>query len=165
MTGVFLSVPKYDWCGPLSHPSSCMLVNHWLSQQSSKEEYKPWKWGAIARYYASHTKTMLPTRKSVPRSSRQLDHMKTSYHKDTQIAVAWSCLLFRSVQSHLARHSERGRRQGRQEKRWEDIREWTGLEFAKSQRAVENREIWRKLVVKSSVLPQWPSQLWDWWWW
>ena len=31
-----------------------------------------------------------------------------------------------------------GRRQGRQRKRWEDnIREWTGLEFAKSQRAVE----------------------------
>ena len=33
-----------------------------------------------------------------------------------------------------------GRRQGRQNKRWEDIREWTGLEFAMSQRAVENRE-------------------------
>ena len=42
-----------------------------------------------------------------------------------------------------------GRRQGRQRKRWEDnIREWTGLEFGKSQRAVENREKWRKLVVK-----------------
>ena len=37
-------------------------------------------------------------------------------------------------------------------KRWEDnTGEWTGLEFAKSQRAVENREKWRKLVVKSSV--------------
>ena len=34
-----------------------------------------------------------------------------------------------------------GRRQGRQKKRSEDsVREWTGLEFAKSQRAVENRE-------------------------
>ena len=34
-----------------------------------------------------------------------------------------------------------GRRQVRQKKRWEDnTREWTGLEFAKSQRAVENRE-------------------------
>ena len=43
-----------------------------------------------------------------------------------------------------------GRRQSRQRKRWEDnIREWTGLEFAKSQRAMEN-----KLVVKSSVMPQ-----------
>ncbi|WP_419589413.1 hypothetical protein, partial [Thiolapillus sp.] len=34
-----------------------------------------------------------------------------------------------------------GRRQGGQRKRWEDnIREWTGLEFGKSQKAVENRE-------------------------
>ena len=34
-----------------------------------------------------------------------------------------------------------GRGQSRQRKRWEDnIREWTGLEFAKSQMAVENRE-------------------------
>ena len=47
-----------------------------------------------------------------------------------------------------------GRRQGRQEKQWEDnIREWTGLEFAKSQRAVENREKWRKLVAKSCYAP------------
>ena len=55
-----------------------------------------------------------------------------------------------------------GRRQGRQRKRWEDnIKEWTGLEFAKSQRAVENREKWRKLVSKSSVIPQRPSRLRD----
>ena len=55
-----------------------------------------------------------------------------------------------------------GRRQGRQRKRWEDnIREWTGLEFAKSQRAVENREKWRKLDAKSSVVPQRPSRLRD----
>ena len=48
-----------------------------------------------------------------------------------------------------------GRRQGRQRKRWEDnIREWTGLEFAKSQKTVENRQRWRKLVAKSSVVPQ-----------
>ena len=47
------------------------------------------------------------------------------------------------------------RRQGRQKKRWEDnIRKWTGLEFGKCQRAVENREKWRKLVVKSSVVPR-----------
>ena len=29
-----------------------------------------------------------------------------------------------------------------------NIREWTGLEFGKSHRAVENREKWRKLVAK-----------------
>ena len=58
--------------------------------------------------------------------------------------------------------------------RWEDnIREWTDLEFGKSQRAVENREKWRKLVAKSSVVPQRPLRLrdrwrrrrWWWWWW
>ena len=55
-----------------------------------------------------------------------------------------------------------GRRQGGQRKRWEDnIREWTDLEFGKSQRAVENREKWRKLVAKSSVVPQRPSRLRD----
>ena len=47
-----------------------------------------------------------------------------------------------------------GRRQGKQRKRWEDyIRQWAGLEFTRSQRAVENREKWRQLVVKSSVVP------------
>ena len=50
-----------------------------------------------------------------------------------------------------------GRRQGRQRKRWEDnIKEWTGLEFCKS-----NREKWRKLVAKLSVVPQQPSLLRD----
>ena len=54
------------------------------------------------------------------------------------------------------------RRQGRQRKRWEDNnREWAGLEFAKSQRAAENREKLRKLVAKSSVVPQRPSRLRD----
>ena len=55
-----------------------------------------------------------------------------------------------------------GRRQGGQRKRWEDnIREWTGLEFGKSQRAVENREKYRKLIAKSSVVPQQRSRLRD----
>ena len=71
------------------------------------------------------------------------------HRKETQTAVVWSCLPFiRSGQNHLARHSERGKQTSRQRKRWEDnIREWTGLEFGKSQGAVENREKWRKLVA------------------
>ena len=36
---------------------------------------------------------------------------------------------------------------------FDNTREWTGLEIAKSQRAVENREKWRKLVVKSCGAP------------
>ena len=35
---VFLAIPRYDWCTPLSHPSPCMFVDHGPSQQSSKEE-------------------------------------------------------------------------------------------------------------------------------
>ena len=76
-----------------------------------------------------------------------------------------SCL----AKNHLARHSERGKKtRQRRRKRWEDnIKEWTGLEFSKTQRAVENREKWRKPVVKSPVVPQWPSWFRDrcWWWW
>ena len=81
-------------------------------------------------------------------------------HKEMQTEVVWTCLPFiRSSQHYLARHSER-RKKTRQGKRWDDnIREWTGLEFAKSERAVENREKWRKLVVKSSVVPQRLSRL------
>ena len=45
------------------------------------------------------------------------------------------------------------RRQGRQKKGREDIKKWTGLEFRKSHRTVENRDKWRKLAVKSSVVP------------
>ena len=62
------------------------------------------------------------------------------HRKKMKTAGVWSCFPFiRSGQNHLARHSTGGRKQGRQRKRWEDnVREWTGLEFGKSQRAVEN---------------------------
>ena len=136
-----------------------MLANRRLSKQSSKEKYKPWKWGATARNYASHTKTMLPTSPCRDPAGNRTTRRPPDHCKETQTAVVWSYLpLIRSGQNHLARHSERGRRQGRQRKRWEDnTREWTGLEFGKSQRAVENSEKWRKLVAKSSVVPQRPK--------
>ena len=55
-----------------------------------------------------------------------------------------------------------GRKQGRQRKRLEgNIMKWIGLEFAKSQRSVENRGKWRKLDVKSAVVPQRTSRLRD----
>ena len=78
------------------------------------------------------------------------------YRKETKTTVVWTCLPFiRSGQNHLARHSERGKKTRRtKEEVGRQHREWTGLEFAKSQRAVENRETWKKLVVKSSVVPQ-----------
>ena len=54
-----------------------------------------------------------------------------------------------------------GRRQRRQKKRCEDTKKWAGLEIAKSHRAVENREKWRKPGVKSYVVPQRPWRLRD----
>ena len=111
-----------------------------------------------ARYYASHEKTMLPTRKSVSRSSRQSDHTKDLLTILKRRKLQWyghvSCStgLAKTI---LQGTVKGGKRQGRWRKRWEDnIREWTGLEFTKSQRAAENREKWRKLVVNSSVVPQ-----------
>ena len=57
---------------------------------------------------------------------------------------------------------KRARRQDRQNKKWEDnIREWTGLELAKSQKPVENGEKYRKLVVKSCVVHKQPSRFWN----
>ena len=48
-----------------------------------------------------------------------------------------------------------GRRRVRQRKRWEDnIKERTGLEWNIILRKAENHEEWRKLVVKSPVVPQ-----------
>ena len=61
-----------------------------------------------------------------------------------QTAVVWPCLPFiRSGQNHLARHSERGKKT-----REDNIREWAGLEFTKSQRAVENIAKWCKIMIK-----------------
>ena len=55
-----------------------------------------------------------------------------------------------------------GRRRGRQRKRWEDnIPEWTGLKLSDALRESENRERWRELVARSSVVPQRSSRLRD----
>ena len=56
----------------------------------------------------------------------------------------------------VARHNERGKKIRQTEK--EVVKQWTSLEFAEPQRAMENREKWRKLVVKSSVVPQRPPR-------
>ena len=74
--------------------------------------------------------------------------------------LQWYCHVSRSsslAKTILQGTVEGGRRQGRQRKRWEDNSgNCQTLEFAKSQRAVENWEKWRKLAVKSSVVSQRP---------
>ena len=57
---------------------------------------------------------------------------------------------------------EGGRRKGRQKMRWEDnISEWTGLKLGEAIRKAENREEWRKVVARSSLMPQWSFRLRD----
>ena len=52
------------------------------------------------------------------------------------------------------------RKRGRQKKRWEDnIKEWTGMDFASSTRAAENRTRWKGIVANSSVVPRRPSKV------
>ena len=50
----------------------------WTLTAEPQRRIQAMEMSATARYYTSHTKTMLPTRKSVPRSSRQSDHTKTA---------------------------------------------------------------------------------------
>ena len=50
----------------------------WTLTAELQRRIQAMEMSCYARYYTSHTKTMLPTRKSVPSSSRQLDHTKTS---------------------------------------------------------------------------------------
>ena len=92
----------------------------------------------------------------MPRSSRQFGPHKDLLTFVNRRKLQWYGHVYRSsglAKTILQGTVKGGRRQGRQRKRWEDnIREWTGLEFGKYQRAVENREKWRKLVTKSSVV-------------
>ena len=54
------------------------------------------------------------------------------------------------------------RRRGRQKKGWEDnIKEWAGMDFASSTRAVENRTRWKGIVANSSVVSDDLPTLWD----
>ena len=115
-----------------------MLVNHGPSQQSSKEEYKPWKCGATARYYAALTKDHV-TNEEVRAKIQQA----IGPHEDLLTIVKRRKLQW---YGHVSRSSglaktilqgtvKWGRRRGRERERWEDnIWELTGLEFAKSQK-------------------------------
>ena len=48
-----------------------------------------------------------------------------------------------------------GRRRGRQKNRWEDnVTEWTGLKLGEALLKAENREEWRTVVARSSLVPQ-----------
>ena len=106
MTGVFLSVPRYNRCAPLSHlpytePHSRVPKkntshgNEVLPQDTTHLIQRPcYQRGSPSQHPAGN------------RTTRRPDH-----RKETQTAEVWSCLLFiRSGQNHLAKHSEKGKK-------------------------------------------------------
>ena len=90
--------------------------------------------------------------------SRPADH-----HKETQTAVVWTCLPFiKSGQNHFARHSERGKKTRQAEE--EVGRQCQGMDrpgVCQFPEGSGEQGKWRKLVAKSSVVPQRPSRLRD----
>ena len=81
--------------------------------------------------------------------------------KEAQTAVVWSCFPFiRSRQNHLAMHSERGKKIMRTKK--EVGRQHQGMDRPGVRQVPEGsgeQGKWRKLVAKSSVVPQLSSRL------
>ena len=86
------------------------------------------------------------------------------HRKEMQTEVVWTCLPFiRSGQNHLARHSGGGEEDKTDRGKGGKTTSGTGpaWNFGRSQRAVESRGKWRKLVAKSSAVPQRPLRLRD----
>ena len=71
----------------------------------------------------------------------------------TEVVRAHHTIIWTSQDCPTGNSSKRETK--RQKKRWEDnIKEWTGLEWNIILRKAMNSKEWRKLVVKSTVVPQ-----------
>ena len=142
-----------------------MFVNHGSSQQSSKEEYKPWGKKCCCKILRISYRDHVTNEEVRIRIQHAIGPHKDLLTIVKRCKMQWYGHVSRSLSLAkiiLQGTVKGGRRQGRQRKRWEDnISEWTGLKFTKLQRAMEGRERWRKLVAKSSVVPKRPSRLRD----
>ena len=138
----------------MSHPFSCMLVNHGPSQQSSKKTTNH------GNEVLLQDTTHLIQRPCYQRGGPGQDpagsrttRRPPDHCKETQTAVLWSCLpSVRSGQNHLARHNERGNK-SRQTK-GEMGGQHQGMDrlrVPKSQRTVENREEWRNTGAPATL--------------
>ena len=142
-----------------------MLLNHGPSQQSCREELGAMEMRCYCKILHISYKDHVTNEEIHARIQQAIRPHKDLLTIVQRYRLKWYGHVSNSsglTKTTLQCTVKGGRRQGRQRKRWEDnIREWIGLEFGKSQRAVENREKLRKLVVKSSVVPQGPLQLRD----
>ena len=125
-------------------PSSCMLLNHVPSTAELQRRIQ-------AMEMRCYRKILLPISYKdhvINEEVRAKIQQAIGPHEDLLTFVKRRKLQW---YGHVSRSSglaktilqgtvKGGRRKGRQRKRWEDIiREWTCLEYGKSQRAVENR--------------------------
>ena len=75
--------------------------------------------------------------------------------------MIWPCFkVFWFSNDNLQGTVKGKRKRGRQMKWWEDnTKEWTGIYFASSTRAAENRTRWKGIVSNSSVVPRQSSKV------
>ena len=81
--------------------------------------------------------------------------------QETEAKMVWPCFKSSSLAKTIMQGTVKGKmKRGRQKKRREDnIKEWSGMDFASSIRAVENRTRWKGIVADSSVVPRRPSKV------
>ena len=129
-----------------------MLVNHGPSQQICKEEHKPWRGDATARYFTSHTKTVLPTRKSVPAIGPPEDLLTIVKRRKLQ----WYGHV--SPAKTILQGTVKGGNKTRQTE--EEVgRQHQGMDGSGVRQVPEGsgeQRKWKRIVVKSFVLPQTP---------
>ena len=101
MTGVFLSIPIYDWYASLSHPWTLTAELQRRIQAMEMRCYHK----ILCILYKDHV-TSEEVHAKIQHAIGLQEDLLTIVKRQT--AVVWSCLLFiRSDQNHLARHSER----------------------------------------------------------
>ena len=75
--------------------------------------------------------------------------------QETKSTLVWPGLVFSWFKKTMRYGESKTRRGDRQKKGWEDnIKMWTGPDFASSTRVAEKRRRWKGLVTKSSVVPR-----------
>ena len=161
----YLLDQRWSWCAPLSFPYFCMPVNHGPLTAELDKRTQAFEMRCYRRLlnisYKDHV-TNEEVRRKIQAAIGEYDELLTLVKKRK---LRWFGHVSRS--SGLAKTILQGtmkgkRKRGRQKKRWEDnIKEWTGMDFASSTRAAENRSRWKGIVVNSSVVPDDLPRLWD----
>ena len=154
MTGIFLPVPSYELICSLLPCHIHLPVGLWNIEPHSQEEYVPFPWDKMLSQDSMH---FIQRPCYQRRFSRQSEDIKSSLTIVKRHKLQWYGRVshWSGLAKTMCQGTVKGRgRQGRQRRLWEDnIREWTGLEFAKSQREEEKC---RNLLARLSVVPNDP---------